>query len=120
MWFSKRSDTKQAVQAKMARGWKFWIEKAEELYYPCSENKGADQLCSYCEANLRPCFRICKMLAAQILLQFLRLHLFFNKLFVMYTEQIRKHNTSSALNFYDFHFIAKGFITQTFHSLAIT
>ena len=53
MWFPTRSDTNQAVQAqKMARGWKFWIYKVEELYYPCSENKGADQLRSYCEADL--------------------------------------------------------------------
>ena len=29
------------------------IYEEEELYYPCSENKGADQLCSYCEADLR-------------------------------------------------------------------
>ena len=28
--------------------------------YPCSENKGADQLCSYCEAALRLCFHIGK------------------------------------------------------------
>ena len=28
--------------------------------YPCSENKGADQLRSYCAADLRLCFRICK------------------------------------------------------------
>ena len=28
------------------------------LYYPCSENKGTDQLRSYCEADLRLCFRI--------------------------------------------------------------
>ena len=26
----------------------------------CSENKGADQLCGYREADLRLCFRICK------------------------------------------------------------
>ena len=32
----------------------------EGLYYPCSENKGADQLRSYCAADLRLCFRICK------------------------------------------------------------
>ena len=31
-------------------------------YYPCSENKGTDQLHSYCEADLRLCFRICEML----------------------------------------------------------
>ena len=30
----------------------------EESYCPCSENKGADQLCSYCEADLRLCFHI--------------------------------------------------------------
>ena len=41
MWCLNRSDTNQAVQArKMARGWKFWIYKVEELYYQCSENKG--------------------------------------------------------------------------------
>ena len=28
--------------------------------YQCSENKGADQLRSYCAAHLRLCFRICK------------------------------------------------------------
>ena len=45
MWFLNRFDTNRAVQAqKMARGWKFWIKKVEELYYPCSENKGADQI----------------------------------------------------------------------------
>ena len=32
----------------------------EELYYPYSENKGADQLRGYREADLRLCFRICK------------------------------------------------------------
>ena len=37
-------------------------EKKEGLYYPGSENKGADQLCSYCTADLRLCFRICKSL----------------------------------------------------------
>ena len=32
------------------------------MYYLCSENKGADQLRSYCEADLRLCFRLCRML----------------------------------------------------------
>ena len=63
MWFPNKSDTKRAVQAqKMARDWKFWIKKVEELCYPCSENKGADQLHSYCEADLCLCFRICRLL----------------------------------------------------------
>ena len=29
---------------------------------PCSENKGADQLRGYCKADLRLCFRLCKLL----------------------------------------------------------
>ena len=29
--------------------------------YLCSENKGADQLCGYRAADLRRCFRICKI-----------------------------------------------------------
>ena len=52
----------QAVQPqKMARSLKFQIKKVEGLYYPCSENKGADQLCGNHEADLRLCFRICKI-----------------------------------------------------------
>ena len=51
MWFPARSDTNRAAQAqKMARGLKFWIQNVDELYYPCSENKDADQLRSYCFA----------------------------------------------------------------------
>ena len=60
-WFSTRSYINRAVQPqKMARGLKFRIEEVEELYYPCSENKGADQLRGYREADLRLCFRICE------------------------------------------------------------
>ena len=32
------------------------------MYYPSSENKGADQLRGYREADLRLCFRPCKLL----------------------------------------------------------
>ena len=32
------------------------------MYYPCSENKGADQLRGYREADLRLCFRLCRLL----------------------------------------------------------
>ena len=60
-WFPTWSDTNRAVQPqKMARDLKFQIEEVEGLYYPCSENKGADQLRGYREADLRLCFRICK------------------------------------------------------------
>ena len=44
----------------MARGLEFQINVGEGLYNPCSENKGADQLRGYREADLRLCFRICK------------------------------------------------------------
>ena len=61
--FPTRSDTNQAVDPqKIARGLKFRIYIEEGLYYPCSENKGADQLRGYCEADLRLCFCICKKL----------------------------------------------------------
>ena len=48
IWILTRSDTNQAVQPlKMARGWKFGIWVEEKLYYPYSENKGADQFCVF-------------------------------------------------------------------------
>ena len=57
--FPTQSDTNRPVQSqKQARSLKFQIKEEERLYYPCSENKGADQLRSYCEADLRLCFRI--------------------------------------------------------------
>ena len=65
MWFLSRSDTNQAAQSpKQARSLKFRILVEEEWYYPSSENKGADQLRSYCycEADLRLCFRLCRLL----------------------------------------------------------
>ena len=63
MWIPNRSDTNQAVQSqKMVRSLKFRIYEGKELYYPCSENKGADQLRSYCEADLRLCFHLCRLL----------------------------------------------------------
>ena len=55
------SDTNKAVQPlKMSRSMKFRIMIEEGLYYPCSENKGADPLRGYREADLRLCVRICK------------------------------------------------------------
>ena len=63
MLFPNRSDTNRPVQAqKRARSLKFRIYVEEELYYPSSENKGADQLRGYCEADLRLCFRLCRLL----------------------------------------------------------
>ena len=45
-------------------GWRLEISDLEGVYYPCSQNKGADQLRGYREADLRAkqicvfCFRI--------------------------------------------------------------
>ena len=44
----------------MTSGLKFRMWEVEGLYYPCSENKGTDQLRSYCAPDLRLCFRTCK------------------------------------------------------------
>ena len=63
MWFPNRSDTNRPVHLqKQARSLKFWSEVEEELYYRSSEKKGTDQLRSYCEADLRLCFRLCRLL----------------------------------------------------------
>ena len=63
IWVLTRSDTNRAVQSqKMVRGLKFWIYVEAGFHYPCSENKGADQLRSYCEADLRLCFCLCRLL----------------------------------------------------------
>ena len=63
MWFPNGSDTNQAVQSqKQARGSKFWIYLEKGLYYLSSEDKGADQLWGYREADLRLCFRLCRLL----------------------------------------------------------
>ena len=58
-----RSDTNWPVYLqKIAKRLKFRIYEEEEVYCPCIKNKGADQLCSYCTADLRLCFRIGKIL----------------------------------------------------------
>ena len=63
MWFPNRHDTNRPVQAqKRARNMKFRIYVEEEFYYQRSENKGADQLRGYREADLRLCFRLCRLL----------------------------------------------------------
>ena len=63
MWFPNRSDTNRPVPSqKRARILKFRIQVEEELYYPSSENKGADQLRGNREADLRLCFRIGRLL----------------------------------------------------------
>ena len=66
--FTTLSHTNQAAQpSKMLRGLKFRIQEVEEIFYLCSENKGADQLRSYCVADLRLCFRICTKLVFSVM-----------------------------------------------------
>ena len=63
MWLLNRSNTNQSVQSqKQAGSWKFRIEEEEEVYHPCTKNKGTDQLRCYCEADLRLCFHVCRLL----------------------------------------------------------
>ena len=54
------TQTRLYESQNMARGLKFRILIEEGLYYPYSENKGADQLRGYREFDMRLCFRICK------------------------------------------------------------
>ena len=59
IWVPSRSDTlNRPVQSQI----EISDFRRRRIYYPCSENKGADQLCSYCTADLRLCFRLCKLL----------------------------------------------------------
>ena len=54
----------------MARGLKLRIVKVEGLYHLCSENKGADQLLGYREADLRlfiACMRKSGFLTTQLI-----------------------------------------------------
>ena len=80
IWVPTRSDATPAVQSqKMVYGYRLEIldlESKEIALYPCSKIKGADQLRSFCEADLRLCFRLCRLLvfpaAAHILLSKLK------------------------------------------------
>ena len=59
--FPTRSDTNRAVQPQgTGRDLKYQMYVVEGLYYLSHENKGADQLHSYCEGDLRLCFRLFK------------------------------------------------------------
>ena len=52
-----RSDTNQSVQSqKMAKSLKLWLYEEDGLYYLRRENIDADQLCSYCTADVCLCF----------------------------------------------------------------
>ena len=61
--FPTRSDTSRYVLSQQqASSLKFWVKIEEILYYRSSENKGADQLCSDCTADLHLCFPLCILL----------------------------------------------------------
>ena len=66
MWFPNRFGTNRPVQLqKQARSLKFWGYVVKELYYLSSKNTDADQLRGGVrEADLRPCFCLCKLLVS--------------------------------------------------------
>ena len=78
-----------------------------KLYYLCSENKGADQLCSYCTADLHLCFRIGKNLVLFVV--FVSFYLFFSFTSALITAKkyIPLHLQWSGLNNKLFIFINK-------------
>ena len=105
MWFPNRSDTNRPVQAQnTARSLKFRIYVGEELYYPSSENKGADQLRSNCEAELRLCFRLCRLLfshvVAHIYILFSYIKRLYDKSIIMVLRLITKNGLHCTLNTY--------------------
>ena len=51
--FLTKSSTNWPIHSqKKAESLKFWKLVEDEFHYPCSENKDADQLCSYCMMRL--------------------------------------------------------------------
>ena len=65
---SRMSDTKRSVSSQqIGRCFKFGIKEEDGLYCSSSENKGADQLCSYCTADMRFCFCIGKNLTMRLI-----------------------------------------------------
>ena len=43
------------------RSLKLGFKKKRDCTIQCSKNKGSDQLCCYCTADLHLCFRICRL-----------------------------------------------------------
>ena len=64
IWVSNQVRHKLAnIQSqKQARSLKLWIYVQEGLYYPCSENKGTDQLLGNRKADLGLCFCLSSLL----------------------------------------------------------
>ena len=63
VWVPTRADTKPGYTVT-EDGQRLEILDLESrgIVHPCCENKGADKLRSYCEADLRLCFRLCRLL----------------------------------------------------------
>ena len=56
------------------------------MYYPSSENKGADQLRGYREADLRLCFRLCRLLVFQCMRR-LKFEKYYVHVFAMFSKK---------------------------------
>ena len=82
------------------------------MYYPCSENKGADRLRSYCEADLRLFFfRLCRLLVFPCGGSFVLLNLCLHKCCQNYELLNDTYNKTNCpfKQFVCFHFIVRIF-----------
>ena len=86
----------------MARGLKFRIKEVEGLFYRCSENKGADKLRGYREADLCLCFHNMQNVGFLMtrLISFSSkpiIYVFLLKLSILTAEKLRNINTMHSL-----------------------
>ena len=86
IWVPTRSDANRAVQSQT----EILDISRRGIVLLCSENKGADQLRGYSEADLRLCFRpsilfvfLCSGSCIHVVLKFNDLHLIFNSILNM-------------------------------------
>ena len=67
------------------------------MYYPCSENKGADQLRGYREADLRLCFRIGRLLVFSRTGSYISMYLYIHGAFIRIQKIFTVFSCMSAL-----------------------
>ena len=79
------------------------------MYYPCSENKDADQLRGYREADLRLCFRPCKLLVFSRTGSYQLFKLHYENMPMQFTETLKvvKNENFQKKNFDIFHIFSQ-------------
>ena len=81
--FPTRSYTNQALQPqKKAKSLKRWIKVEEDMYYPCGDNKGAYQLCSY--------YTAASLFSHMQIVDFLMRRLIFEYILIICIEHVMK------------------------------